>query len=174
MGDAGDGRALELARAVHADYFTPGATIATSNSYAVHRDRLARFGLEDRFEALLRVALGEGRGGPMPGATVRGTGLTMWHSDIGAIGESEIGSADWTTYRAQAHKRYGHAGGLRKTSLRIGASLAFAWEAVWRSASLEALRTDILDEANAAPSSSSPSCSVSPCSSAAFRGRDPE
>ncbi|MCX7645831.1 MAG: homocysteine S-methyltransferase family protein [Rhodobacteraceae bacterium] len=50
-----------LVRAVHADYFAAGATIATTNTYAVHRDRLARAGIEDRFEALLRQAVSEAR-----------------------------------------------------------------------------------------------------------------
>jgi hypothetical protein len=50
----------------------------------------------------------------MPAATARGAGFTMWHSDIGAVIESEIGAAEWAAYRAEADKRYGHAGGLRK------------------------------------------------------------
>jgi len=45
-----------LVRAVHDDYFAAGADIATTNTYAVHRDRLAPFGLEDRFEVLHRQA----------------------------------------------------------------------------------------------------------------------
>ena len=88
---------------------------------------------------------------PMPATTMRGKGFTMWHSDIGTIIESEIGAADWATYRAEADKRYGHAGGLRKNSLHIGASLAFAWEAGKRSPSLEALCADILDATNSVP-----------------------
>lgn len=101
-------------------------------------------------KALLALA-GNPGGDPMPAATVRGTGFTMWHSDIGAIVESEIGADDWAAYRAEADKRYGHAGGLRKNSLHIGASLAFAWEAGKRSASLERLCADILDAANSVP-----------------------
>jgi len=50
-----------LVQAVHADYFAAGATVATTNTYAVHRDRLARAGIEDRFEALLRQAVAEAR-----------------------------------------------------------------------------------------------------------------
>lgn len=42
----------ELVRAIHDDYFRAGAEIATVNSYAVLRDRLAPSGIEDRFEAL--------------------------------------------------------------------------------------------------------------------------
>jgi len=50
-----------LVRAVHADYFAAGATVATTNSYAIHRDRLVKFGLEDRFAALHAQAIAEAR-----------------------------------------------------------------------------------------------------------------
>jgi predicted ATP-dependent endonuclease of OLD family len=100
--------------------------------------------------ALLKLA-GDPRGDPMPAATARGIGFTMWHSDIGAVVESEIGSADWASFRAEADKRYSHAGGLRKNSLHIGASLALAWDAGKRSASLERLCADVLDVANFVP-----------------------
>lgn len=46
---------------VHADYFAAGATVATTNTYAIHRDRLAPSGLQDRFESLHRQALDEAR-----------------------------------------------------------------------------------------------------------------
>ncbi len=42
-----------LVRAVHDDFFAAGADVATTNSYAVLRDRLQPAGLEDQFEALL-------------------------------------------------------------------------------------------------------------------------
>ena len=67
----------------------------------------------------------------------------MWHSDIGAIVEDEIGKEKWTKCREHADKLYGHAGGLKKNSLHIGASLAFAWDAGKRSDSLERLCTEI-------------------------------
>jgi homocysteine S-methyltransferase len=44
---------------VHADYFAAGATIATTNTYAIHRDRLAPYGLEAEFEPLVAAALAE-------------------------------------------------------------------------------------------------------------------
>lgn len=100
--------------------------------------------------ALLALA-GNPGGNPMPAKTVWGAGFTMWHSDIGATVESEIGTTDWATYRAQADTLYGHAGGLQKNSLHIGASLAFAWDAGKRSTSLERLCTNILDPANFVP-----------------------
>jgi len=46
-----------LVPAVHGDYFNAGATIATTNSYAVHRDRLERAGLLDQFAELIEAAL---------------------------------------------------------------------------------------------------------------------
>ncbi len=46
----------ELVRAVHIDYFSAGADIATTNSYAIHRDRLKPFGAENRFAELHRQA----------------------------------------------------------------------------------------------------------------------
>ncbi len=46
-----------LVRAVHDDYFAAGATIATTNTYAIHHDRLARFDLDDQFTPLHLAAL---------------------------------------------------------------------------------------------------------------------
>ncbi|WP_347311564.1 homocysteine S-methyltransferase family protein [Defluviimonas sp. SAOS-178_SWC] len=48
-----------LVRAVHADYFAAGATVATTNTYAIHHDRLVKAGLDDRFAALHMQALAE-------------------------------------------------------------------------------------------------------------------
>ena len=48
--------APDLIRAVHDDYFSAGADIATTNTYAIHRDRLRPFDLEDRFLELHRQA----------------------------------------------------------------------------------------------------------------------
>ncbi len=48
-----------LVHDVHAAYFAAGATVATTNTYAIHRDRLVKFGLEDRFAALHTQALAE-------------------------------------------------------------------------------------------------------------------
>lgn len=47
----------ELVEAVHADYIAAGASVITLNSYDVHRDRLARNGVEERFEPLHRRAI---------------------------------------------------------------------------------------------------------------------
>jgi S-methylmethionine-dependent homocysteine/selenocysteine methylase len=48
-----------LVRDIHADYFAAGATIATTNTYAIHHDRLVRFGLDPMFQALHLRALAE-------------------------------------------------------------------------------------------------------------------
>lgn len=47
----------ELVEAVHRDYFRAGATVATTNTYAIHRDRLLGTGLIDRFDGLFTIAL---------------------------------------------------------------------------------------------------------------------
>jgi homocysteine S-methyltransferase len=47
----------ELVGSVHNDYFEVGATIATTNTYAVHRNRLAREGIEDQLAPLLHTAV---------------------------------------------------------------------------------------------------------------------
>lgn len=49
----------EVVRAVHGDYFAVGATVATTNTYCVLRDRLRPEGLEDRFADLIETALRE-------------------------------------------------------------------------------------------------------------------
>lgn len=47
-----------LVQQVHADYFAAGATVATTNTYAIHRDRLAD-DAQDSFAALHAQALAE-------------------------------------------------------------------------------------------------------------------
>lgn len=44
---------------VHADFYAAGATIATTNSYAVHLDRLVRTAMEGRFADLHAMAMAE-------------------------------------------------------------------------------------------------------------------
>ncbi|MGH1576865.1 homocysteine S-methyltransferase family protein [Planktotalea sp.] len=48
-----------LVAEVHRDFFEAGATIATLNTYALHRDRLVPVAIEDQFKALHAKALGE-------------------------------------------------------------------------------------------------------------------
>ncbi len=48
-----------MVRDIHADYFAAGASVATTNTYAIHHDRLERFGLDPMFHALHLRALAE-------------------------------------------------------------------------------------------------------------------
>ena len=48
-----------MVRAIHGDYFAAGATVATTNTYAIHHDRLERFDLDPMFHALHLRALVE-------------------------------------------------------------------------------------------------------------------
>lgn len=49
----------DLVGAVHSDYFAVGATVATTNTYAVHHSRLERIGLEDQVPALIETAVAQ-------------------------------------------------------------------------------------------------------------------
>jgi S-methylmethionine-dependent homocysteine/selenocysteine methylase len=46
----------DLVRDIHADYFAAGATVATTNTYAIHHDRLIRDGKDHLFLTLLHKA----------------------------------------------------------------------------------------------------------------------
>ena len=61
---------LDMVAALHADYFAAGASLATTSSYALHRDRLERFGLADRLPELVARAL------DAAGVEVRAAGLS--------------------------------------------------------------------------------------------------
>ena len=101
---------------------------------------------ENDNKALLTL-LGRPGENPMPTNPVWGTGFVMWHSNIGAIVRDDIGAADWIQAHAEADKQYGHAGGLKKNALHIGAALACAWNAGKRAPQLERLCTELLDPA---------------------------
>ena len=49
----------DVVHAIHADYFAAGATVATTNTYAIHHDRLERFGVDHLFGALHAKALAQ-------------------------------------------------------------------------------------------------------------------
>lgn len=51
----------EMVGEVHLDYFNSGATVATSNTYAVHRSRLVRVGLEENLAELIGTALSQAK-----------------------------------------------------------------------------------------------------------------
>ena len=99
----------------------------------------------------LLALLGKANEDPFPAETYCGHGFTMWSSDIREIIKADIGAEDWKAFSAKADHRYGHAGDLHKNALHIGASLAFAWAAGNRPASLEALCDRILDTAEYVP-----------------------
>ena len=71
-----------LVQAVHADYFAAGATMATTNTYALHHDRLAGTAAETRFAALLAQALAEAR------AARDAAGRGLLAGSIGPLGAS--------------------------------------------------------------------------------------
>jgi S-methylmethionine-dependent homocysteine/selenocysteine methylase len=50
-----------MVEGVHQDFFAAGATIATTNTYAIHRDRLERTAIDGQFEALHAAALAEAK-----------------------------------------------------------------------------------------------------------------
>ncbi len=50
-----------MVQAVHGDYFAAGATVATTNTYCIHHDRLLNAGLDGRFHALHEAALAEAK-----------------------------------------------------------------------------------------------------------------
>lgn len=75
---------------------------------------------------------------PFPAATVWENNLVMWHSDIGATTEAEVG-ADWELYSRQADAQFGHIANMKKNTLHIGVRMALAWEAGHRFPSLQKL-----------------------------------
>lgn len=48
-----------MVRDIHGDYFAAGASVATTNTYAIHHDRLERFEMDHLFHALHLRALAE-------------------------------------------------------------------------------------------------------------------
>ena len=114
-------------------------------------DRNGSRAKHERDNRALLALVGKEEENPMPSAPLFGPGFTIWHSDIGAIVEADIGADEWAKFREMADRLYGHAGGLRKNSLHIGASLALAWEGKKRSTSLEQVCNAILGLENCIP-----------------------
>ena len=48
-----------IVESVHRDYFGAGATVATTNTYAIHRDRFTGFSIDPQFEGLIEMACKE-------------------------------------------------------------------------------------------------------------------
>ena len=88
----------EAVRAVHLDYFNAGATIATTNTYAVHVDRLARVGLEAQHKTLLDIAMAEA----VAARTAHGSGRIA--ASLGPLGASY--RPDIAPPLAEAQKAY--------------------------------------------------------------------
>lgn len=88
---------------------------------------------------------------PTPSKTIWGPGFTMWNSDIGSIVKNDIGKKKWELFQNKADEMYGHVGGLKKNSVHIGASLAFAWDEKKQSTKLKRLCREILKPGNRVP-----------------------
>lgn len=88
-----------LVGAIHADYFASGATVATTNSYALHHDRLKGTALEGQLQALCERALAEA------GAAVTTHGSGRIAGAIGPLGASY--RADLMPPHAEAVALYG-------------------------------------------------------------------
>lgn len=56
----------------------------------------------DKDNKALLTLVGKPNEDPMPTQTTWGDGFTIWHDDIGAIVEAEIGEEDWGRFRAEA------------------------------------------------------------------------
>ena len=50
-----------MVQAIHGDYFDAGANVATTNTYAIHHDRLTKVDLDDQFTKLHQSALAEAK-----------------------------------------------------------------------------------------------------------------
>lgn len=122
----------------------PTFVVFDSDADELHPDKR---GKHEKDNKALLALLGKANENPLPTTSLWGPGFVMWRSNIGALIRAEIGAADWSAFQAEADKRYGHAGGLRKNTLHIGFCLAQAWEAGKRSPSLERLCHEILNPA---------------------------
>ena len=126
-------------------------TYVIFDSDADKPDRNGRRAKHERDNCALLKLVGRAKENPMPTETLSGAGFTMWHSDIGTIVKEDIGTKEWQKFCEEADELYGQAGGLRKNSLHIGASLAFAWENGKRSPSLKQVCDAILTPGDRIP-----------------------
>lgn len=62
-----------LVQQVHEDYFNAGASIATTNTYAIHHDRLVKFALDHRYHDLFEAALREAEAAKTGGTRLAGS-----------------------------------------------------------------------------------------------------
>jgi len=96
-----------MVQEIHQDYFDAGATVATTNTYAIHRDRFIGTGLEGRFEELHNCALAEAKAATKGRAGVRIAG------SIGPLA---------ATYRPELHPPHDEAVARYSEIARILAS----------------------------------------------------
>jgi S-methylmethionine-dependent homocysteine/selenocysteine methylase len=93
-----------LVRDIHADYFSAGATIATTNTYAIHHDRLVHHGLDHLFRSLHLRALMQA----VEARDLHGTGRIA-----GSLGPHEASyRPDLTPPLAEAAAKYAEIAGL--------------------------------------------------------------
>lgn len=72
-----------MVEAVHRDFAAAGSTVATTNTYAIHRDRLTGTGMEDRFADLHAMAIAEAKaaGSPRIGGSIGPLGAS-YRADV--------------------------------------------------------------------------------------------
>ncbi len=99
-------------------------------------------------KALLKLC-GYADAEPMPSTTCRGSGITMWKSEMEQIVAEDYGHEHWKSLCNQANQKHGQAGGLNKNSLHIATMLELAWNAHGPAPALEDLCTDMITYANA-------------------------
>jgi putative ATP-dependent endonuclease of the OLD family len=103
-------------------------------------DKLDKSGSEEKHRkdnvAILSLC-GVSKPEAFPSEIFWGDNVITWPYDIGCVVEDDVGKDDWTRCRAEADKKYGHAGNLQKNALHISSCLQLAWEAGKKSPSLE-------------------------------------
>ena len=75
-------------------------------------------------------------------------GVAIWPNEIASTVASEFGEPLWSSCQQAADQMLGHAGGMKKHSLHIGARLAHGWESGGRSTSLESVCRALIDRNN--------------------------
>lgn len=89
----------ELVQQVHTDYFNAGASVATTNTYAVLRDRLEKVGMADQVTPLVKSALSVAKAARDAHGSGRIAGA------IGPLGASY--RPDLTATQSEAREAYG-------------------------------------------------------------------
>lgn len=82
---------------------------------------------------------------PLPNHTIWEDSVVGWHSDIGEVVRSDIGTEQWDEIRNECETKFGLVGGLQKNPIFVAEVLTRAWEKGLRSCSLEKLCRHITD-----------------------------